>query len=816
MKHILLLALLALCPMAMLANKTQIEQKTKTVKRNTKQTSVETYLDFLYRYMPQPDKTDYSREFYKQNIALALQARKDMPWGEKVSEDLFRHFVLPVRVNNENLDESRAVFFPDLKTRLKGLSMKEAILEVNHWCHERVTYRPSDARTSSPLASVRTAYGRCGEESTFLVAALRSVCIPARQVYTPRWAHTDDNHAWVEAWADGQWWFLGACEPEPVLNLGWFNESASRGLLMHTKVFGDYKGNEEVISSTPFYTEINVVDNYAKATKKTLRIVDTQDRPIAGARVEFKIYNYAEFFTVATKLTDARGEVSITAGLGDMIAWVSKDGNYAFKKINFRESQPNIIVLSSVRPQRVNDFDIIPPAMVSSLPSVTAEQRLNNDLRKMHEDSIRQAYEATMKDESRGNYEVINRFLAEAKNQVMAKKLLEVISKKDLRDIQLAVLKDNETERTDTSEIYCKYVLSPRVENEWLVPYKAVLRKELAAIKSPQQLLEWTRKNITIDNTQNPQHLRMSPLSVYRTKRTDNRSWKIFFVSAARSLGFPARVNEIDGRLQYWADGRWNNTEKAKVTPTGKLQLDYSRMAGIDDPKYYIHFSISKIVNGKTQLLTYPDEATWQTTFNKPVELETGTYMLITGTRLANGGVLAHSETFNVEKGKTTNVRLSLRESNDEVQVIGSLNAENNYFDTATGTTTSLLATAGRGYYVIGIIAPNHEPSNHTLRDIALCKEGFEKWGRKIFFLFENEEARSRFNANEFENMPSTVVWGTDIKGNIYNEIRNEFHLTSSSLPIFIIADSFNRVVFISQGYTIGLGEQLLKVIGKL
>ena len=119
--------------------------------------------------------------------------------------------------------------------------MKDAILEVNHWCHEKVTYRPTDGRTSSPLASVCTAYGRCGEESTFLVAALRSVGIPARQVYTPRWAHTDDNHAWVEAWADGKWYFLGACEPEPILNLGWFNESASRGMLMHTKVFGDYE-----------------------------------------------------------------------------------------------------------------------------------------------------------------------------------------------------------------------------------------------------------------------------------------------------------------------------------------------------------------------------------------------------------------------------------------------------------------------------------------------------------------------------------------------------------------------------------------------
>ena len=35
-------------------------------------------------------------------------------------------------------------------------------------------------------------------------------------------------------------------------------------------------------------------------------------------------------------------------------------------------------------------------------------------------------------------------------------------------------------------------------------------------------------------------------------------------------------------------------------------------------------------------------------------------------------------------------------------------------------------------------------------------------------------------------------------------------------LPLFIIADTFNRVVFCSQGYTIGLGEQIVKVAGKL
>ena len=175
-------------------------------------------LEFLYAYMPLADAVDYPESYFLDQVRATFRIREEMGW--KVPEREFRHFVLPLRVNNENLDTSRVAFNREIAPRVKGMSMKDAILEVNHWCHEKMTYQPSDARTSSPLASVMNALGRCGEESTFCVAALRSVGIPARQVYTPRWAHTDDNHAWVEAWADGEWHFIGACEPEPVLDLG--------------------------------------------------------------------------------------------------------------------------------------------------------------------------------------------------------------------------------------------------------------------------------------------------------------------------------------------------------------------------------------------------------------------------------------------------------------------------------------------------------------------------------------------------------------------------------------------------------------------
>ena len=243
---------------------------------------------FMYAYMPLGDLTDYPGEFHLGHVKAALRARAEMPWGKDIPEREFRHFVLPYRVNNENMDSARIVFYRELKPRIENMSLKEAVLEINHWCHEKVAYTPSDMRTSAPLASVRTAYGRCGEESTFAVSAFRAMGIPARQVYTPRWAHTDDNHAWVEVWVDGKWHFLGACEPEPVLDLAWFNAPASRGMLMHTKVFGHYHGPEEVMETTDNYTEINVIDNYADTATTTVTVTSPNGQPVEGALVEFK------------------------------------------------------------------------------------------------------------------------------------------------------------------------------------------------------------------------------------------------------------------------------------------------------------------------------------------------------------------------------------------------------------------------------------------------------------------------------------------------------------------------------------------------
>ena len=802
---------------------------------------VQEYVDFLYKYMPLPDRADYPREFFERNVASALQARQEMSWGAQLPEREFRHFVLPVRVNNENLDSSRWVLFAELKERLKGLTMQQAILEVNHWCHERVTYRPSDARTSSPLATIRTAYGRCGEESTLLVAALRSVAIPARQVYTPRWAHTDDNHAWVEAWADGQWWFLGACEPEPVLNLGWFNESASRGMLMHTRVFGDYDGPEEVMSRTPCYTEINVTANYAPTSTVIISVVDTLGMPVADALVEFKLYNYAEFYTVAQKTTDAEGRASLTAGRGDLLLWVSKDGLSAQQPVSFDADKTLTLTLGSPTASHPSfltfpfscDLDVVPPAVSAQLPQVSAEQRAGNNRRLAREDSIRQAYEATMPVEDwRGNHDVIRRFLDAAPDTALAQRLLKVLSKKDLRDVPLDVLLDNLSAPPHAcadSALYDKYVLSPRVENEWLTPYKAFFRQQFPQVSSPEELVAWCRDSLLIDNDHNPQHLRQRPMSTYRERLTDDLGRDIFFVSVARSLGFPARINEVNQKPQYYKDGAWRDVAyddhlQEHAAPQATLMLDYQPAEHYAAPKYYIHFTLSKLHDGRAQLMTFDEEATWQHDFKGGVQLDEGDYLLTTGTRLASGKVLAHVQSFRLQGGQRTTVTFTMREDDEEPQVIGSLNAENmvspNPADVSPMVTIAsrqtILATTGRGFYVLGIVAPNQEPTNHALRDISICSRELEQWGRPVVLLFESDDDACRFNYKEFSQLPSTVVWAVDADGTVLEEACQQLRLNAASLPVFLVCDTFNRVVFVLQGYTINLGEQLMKTIRRL
>jgi hypothetical protein len=443
---------------------------------------------------------------------------------------------------------------------------------------------------------------------------------------------------------------------------------------------------------------------------------------------------------------------------------------------------------------------------------------------------------------------------------------------------------------TLNSQLSTKYLLSPRIERERLTPFKAPLRAAFSTLlpsaPSVASLVAWTRDSIALIDDQNPQSLRMTPLGVFRSRTADRLGRDIFFVAACRSIGIPARINEINGKVQYY-DTTWHdvtfdlpspsvasgspspnphssiiNHQSSIINPhssPSRLILSYRPTRYVPDAQYYTHFTLSRLDDdNRLQLLTYPEEATVKNTFAGGVELDPGTYVLTTGTRLADGSVLASLQTITLRPGTTLRVPFTLREPRHALSVIGSLNAEHLYqpltpsppdprpstpdprpsknfplgaCDTSQNSQLStfnfqlsplsLLSTTGRGYYILGLVAPGHEPTNHALRDIARVAEGFNKWGRSLVLLFDSPASAERFDFKEFSQsssplLPLTTVWGCNIDGAIRDELIASLHLPTSALPIFVVADSFNRVVYVSQGYTIGLGDQLIKVIKQL
>ena len=779
-------------------------------------------LEFLYAYMPLADLTDYSTGYYLQNVRASFAARNEMGWN--VPEREFRHFVLPIRANNENLDTSRVVFYRELKPRIEGMSMQDAILEVNHWCHEKLTYKPSDARTLSPLSSVVSSLGRCGEESTFTVAALRAVGIPARQVYTPRWAHTDDNHAWVEAWADGKWYFLGACEPEPVLDLGWFNSPASRGLLMHTRVFGSYDGPEEKVMIGPNFTEINLIDNYAKTARVDFTVVDENGSPVDSALVDFKIYNYAEFYPALSKYTDAKGRTFLTAGMGDMMAWASKNGRYGYSKVSFGKDTEVTITISDQHTSDPQSMMIVPPPETANIPEVTPEQRAENDRRFAREDSIRKAYMATFVQPdgtekgrllalSAGNHRVIAKFLEDHPDE-RALALLKSLSNKDLIDVTREIL--------DDSYNAPEAILCPRVENEFLCAYKSFFARSFGTglqkeeLLCPANLIKWVNDSITMLRDPKAWSIPMSPAGVYQARMADARSRNIFFVALARTLGLDARKDPVTGKIQYKDAGQWVDVDfeasSQVVAPTGTLVLNYEPTAILANPYYYSHFTISKIENGRTRLLTFDEGqvdmgggVSWANIFKKGTPLDVGDYVLVSGNRLSDGSVPVTMRQFSVREGETTTLDLRITIPEDKLSVIGSFDAETRYCMEPDAEPVSVLSTTGRGFYVIGFLTPRQEPSVHAINDLIAAKSGLEAWSRPILLLTTAEGLGwlKEYSAS----LPSNIHLGI---------IPDGLDLKGRRMPYFLLADTFNRVFFTTEGYTIGLGDQLVTAIAKL
>ena len=401
--------------------------------------------------------------------------------------------------------------------------------------------------------------------------------------------------------------------------------------------------------------------------------------------------------------------------------------------------------------------------------------------------------------------------------------------------------------RRYSDETYLRYVMNPRVEYEMLTPYKQYFaevwpeeqRAEWAL--DPSALLRWMADSIRIENDLNLQAMPMSPQGVYEARVADLRSYKIFLVSVLRSMGVAAQLHPVTGKVEYaLQEGRWQGLDLGtmqggfegaslgadsgkdaavlgKTATQGKLQLFYRPLRTLPNPQYYSHFTLSCYEDGRLQLQTYPEGgSSWKNLFALPHSLPGGYYLLVSGTRLADGSVLANLSFVPVEKGRIKHSDLVMRDDPSAIKVIGSFNSENKYFDLESRSVKSVLETTGRGYFALAVLGAGEEPTNHALRDLARLAPDLETWGRTLLLLFPDEAAYQSYLKHPIEGLPSTVRFGIDQDGVIEKELATNLRLSEGKRPVFVVGDTFNRVVYASQGYNTSLGTMLERLVREL
>ena len=729
-------------------------------------------MELMIGTLPLADILDRSPETLLGYADHALMLRRTRPWTATLPEDVFIHYVFWPRINNERLEPCRPAIASELDARITGMDMERAVVETNYWCAEHVTYAPTDGRTLSPMGALNRGIGRCGEESTLLVTALRAIGVPARQVYTPRWAHCDDNHAWVEAMVDGVWRFMGACEPEERLDRGWFDRASARAMLVHARVFCDYStGTVDVGASAGEQDDAlleNLTDAYAPITRLSVTVTHPDGTPAADAAVSFELLNMAEFTPIARLRTDAQGRAELQVGRGSLLVHASTADLFGQTLVDTAATDQATVVLGAPLhpgqdpdPRLPEDWTALtlhaPAAGESRSAALSDEERATGTQRALQAEAMRvarldgfaaqsarghAAVDALLR-HAGGNWPTLARFLDQDDDPDRLA-LLQALADKDLCDTGYDVLEDTlqaaarirdhamsgPLARLDgerTAELWRDCVLNPRVLNEELTADHRLLQDlvdtDLTARfrRDPAQL--WARLNDGVRDVDDDAPC-ASASALWISGLGDAAHRRIAFVAICRVLGIPARLDPEGFRPQYFDGSRFVTVQSGAATD---VQAPVAAMApctitaeGREDvPRYQVDWSLGQLQRtprGMDYVSLDLSELPWDGDGMR-VMLEPGDYRAITTVRLPNGNQMAAVHGFTVTPDGCA-LRLRWR-TPDEDDLLERLPLENLPFTAPDGTATPLDAMVGDRRAVLFILDANgSEPSIHVLDEL--------------------------------------------------------------------------------------------------
>ncbi len=796
----------------------------------------QTILKYYYGAMPYSDFSDTSFELLKKYAQHAIFLRNHIPWCKAIPEKIFLTDVAAYRINNEKIEDCRNLFFDEVWDRVKNLSMKDAAVEVNYWCAEHASYHAADMRTASALTVYRSGYGRCGEESVFAITVLRSIGIPARQIYAPLWSHCDSNHAWVEIWCEGEWYFLGACEPEEVLNKGWFPGPASRAMIQHAKYFTCLPMTDEMKAhgfKQGFVYYLNRISMYAHTTRFTLEVVDGNDAPVADVKVYFQVLNGTRFGTIAVLTTDENGRISIELGKGDIRVHLIKGDMWMQKMVSTTDGFVRILFEKNQQISgeweeyqlHVPDFAVLHPGFT------TDEQKERNKKRVQSADRMRLDRIASWYDRKRAypypqaesrlrtcgaNFDMLMSFLEKDENPLRVK-MLEVLSSKDLYDAKADILEDHlqaslPFEEKYPEDIFVRFLLNPRVANEELSCYRSFIsayfteeqKKEFAA--EPKKIWEFIREQVHFDESRHYEPLRVSPKGALELGLADPVSQMILFVAICRTLGIPAKLNMMYHEPEYWCDGEFVPVSQQEKGMDAEVTFQF---APDTEWRYFRDWSL-----GVLEQSDFRPVGLFRSEIrdNKmSVSLPAGIYRIVVTDRAPNGNQFVRELLFDLQHSEKKIIEMKKYQPKLEDLRMDKMISPADVFDVDGEVRGVDTLSEGKRQMVLWL-EPGKEPTQHILNEMLSNRQMCAKLHDQIVILLQNEESAKENIFNKVITQIPELTWYIPTDWSSAERIAQELNLQAYQYPLIYVRDEKKHVIYASCGYNAGSVDLMLKL----
>lgn len=800
-------------------------------------------LYYLYAFMPLSDIGDYTIDTF---LDFARQGAFLFNEGEfkgKADEELFAEYVLGARINNEDIIENRSFFYGKVSHLIKGKSMEEAVIELNYWCSSKVTYRTTDNRTANPITVYNNTFGRCGEESTFAVSVFRSVGIPARQVYVPLWSHCDDNHAWVEVWCDGKWYFLGACEPEKELNRGWFLNASKRAMMVHARCYNP-ELETDINAGVGIPVSVNALSTYASVKEISVKIVNEKGEPLQGVKVYFKVINYSILGDIAVTCTDNRGVAKLKTGSGSLIISANYEDLYGeilidtdntiavelkLTKEEYRETEGSFIMRAPRLKQENNAKNSAKPDEEDERKKLEARKRTDKEEALFDKESAKRAVahfnEADSKSlmdilsKSCGNQNELHKFLTEV-NEIPAEwkvNILKCLAEKDYQDtdaytlIEHCLYTDINIYKKYSEDIFYKYILCPRVSYEKIRPFRKYLLEKFKESKiSDINEIRALFNSVDTELKERPEFeyssLIATAYGAYWSGYASKASKRVIFIQILRSLGVPARLNPNDGEMEVYIDGEFTAIEEKEELAKGKLVFDFENEVHWS---YYENFSLSKFTEGEYRPLSLEMDDIKKD--NDSIELSVGTYRLITSNRLPNGNIFAKSVIFDIEEGKTVKVTVSFYEAKTG-DLLSDYPVRNIKFTNEKNESACFNELTGEENGIFIWLNAKAEPTEHILNEIYNKKEFFNALKIKIYLVVKDIAALEDENIKRVSEALSNKKVLFEDFGTEAGKLARELYLESGLYPLICIINKEGKGVYGTAGYNVGTADMLLKI----